>query len=408
MNDAFTKKLLSRFAFTALFASLFLLFTPFEQSGSSPSMAPKYYVAGMALMPLLPLMIIKKIRFHPPVAYVVVIVLTIIFHAALIDPIPPQFILLIITDVSMAIMIYEASFLWKKEFVAAVSLLVLINAVIISIQALMFHFVSHHIFDFHQLIFGSRSRFAEDFLNIARFTGMQVEPGTYANYVGCLLAILIYSADFNKKVFWITLFGIISIFVTNSGSAIYFAPVLMALAGYMWRAEIKRHHVILLALAVFCYLYFSSFLPHLESRFMERDDGTLSHRIVGLNTYAALSVEEKFIGIGFANDPCGGCHYQDIGVAFNLITRGGAIVIIALSILVFRIIRANGLVLAIILCLIPLNEKMFFYEPPIWLFLLFAATGWQRLRSARAARETAAPAAVAVGSVHAGTARGLR
>lgn len=407
MNDAFIQKMLSRFAFTALLASLFLLFTPFEQSGSAPSMAPKYYIAGMALLPLLPLIVIRKISFHAPVALVVVTVLTIIFHAAVIDPIPPQFILLILTDVTIAIMIYEASFIWKKEFIAAISLLIVINAVIISIQALMFHFVSHHIFDFHQLIFGSRSRFAEDFLNIARFTGMQVEPGTYANYVGCLLAILIYSADFNKKVFWVTSFGIISIFVTNSGSAIYFAPVLMALAGYMWRTQIKRHHVILLALAVFAYLYFSSFLPHLESRFMERDDGTLSHRIVGLNTYAALSLEEKFIGIGFANDPCGGCHYQDIGVAFNLITRGGAIVIIALAILVFRIIRVNGLLLAVILCLLPLNEKMFFYEPPVWLFLLFAATGWQRLRSSQPAWDRSTSTA-AGNTVQAGVARGLR
>lgn len=381
MNEALTKKMLSVFAFTALLASLFLLFTPFEQSGSAPSMAPKYYIAGMALLPLLPLIVIRKIQFHAPVAFVVVTLLTVVFHAALVDPIPPQFILLIITDVGIAIVIYEASYIWKKEFVAALSVLVLANAAIIAIQALMFHFVTGHIVDFHYLIFGSHSRFAEDFLNIARFTGMQVEPGTYANYVGALLAVLIYSADFNKKVFWTTLCGIISIFATNSASAIYFAPVLMALAGLLWRSEIKRHHVILLVLAVFAYLYFSSFLPHLESRFMERDDGTLSHRIVGLNSYAALSLEEKFIGIGFANDPCGGCHYQDIGVAFNLITRGGAIVVIALSILVFQMMRVNGVVLAVLLCLLPLNEKMFFYEPPVWLFLLFAATGWQRLRA---------------------------
>jgi hypothetical protein len=118
-------------------------------------------------------------------------------------------------------------------------------------------------------------------------------------------------------------------------------------------------------------------------------------------------VEEKFIGVGFANDPCGGCHYQDIGVAFNLITRGGAIVIMALAILVLRIIWANGLVLAVILCLIPLNEKMFFYEPPIWLFLLFAATGWQRLRSPATAREKTASAGASNG-LQAGVARGLR
>jgi hypothetical protein len=181
----------------------------------------------------------------------------------------------------------------------------------------------------------------------------------------------------------------------------------MALAAFVWRREIRRHHVILLALAVFAYLYFSNFLPHLESRFMERDDGTLSHRIVGLNTYAALSPEEKFIGIGFANDPCGGCHYQDIGVAFNLITRGGAVVIVALSLLAFQIIRTNGLMLSVILCLIPLNEKMFFYEPPIWVFLLFAATGVRRLRSRQPVDRQIAPVSMC-NAVPPGEAPGLR
>jgi hypothetical protein len=394
MDDAFSRRLLSRFAFIAFLASLFFLFTPFEQSGSAPSMAPKYFIAGLSILPLVPVIVLKKITLSGPSVLVLIVLFTIVFHAVAVDPIPAQFVLLIVADLALAVLLYEASRVWKAEFQSAVASLLVVNAAIITVQVLLFHFVTHRIFDFHHFLFGSHSRFSEEFLNIARFTGMQVEPGTYANYVGCLLAILILSAEFSKKVFAIALFSIISILLTNSGSAIYFAPVLMALAAFLWRGEIRRHHVILLVLAVFAYLYFSNFLPHLESRFMERDDGTLSHRIVGLNTYAALSPEEKFIGIGFDNDPCGGCHYQDIGVAFNLITRGGALVIIALSILLFHTIRTNGVLLSVIFCLIPLNEKMFFYEPPIWVFLLFAATGVRRLRSRKTVRGKTASAEI--------------
>ena len=48
---------------------------------------------------------------------------------------------------------------------------------------------------------------------------------------------------------------------------------------------------------------------------------------------------------------------------------------LALLGLLVRMVRVNGLVLATLLVLVPLNEKMFFYEPPVWLFVLFALTG---------------------------------
>lgn len=386
MKQASSNGFSGHLVFAAFLISLFLFTTPFELAGN-PSMFPDYFVAGTAMLLLAPLLLLRPIRLSAPSMLVLGVLCTIILHAAVVQPAPSQFILLIAANIALAVLVYEASFGWKAEFESAVCWLLLLNAAVISLQAVLFYTVSSKIVDFHQMIFGSPARFTEDFLNIARFTGLQVEPGTYANYMGCLLAILVCSCDYSKRVFWVTLISIVSIFITNSGSAIYFAPLLFALAAWRWRDRIRLTHVLTICAAVFVYLYFSSFVQHMETRFMEQDDGSLTHRIVGLNAYAVLGGEEKFIGVGFATDPCRGCHFQDIGALFNLVARGGAVVTVALSLLLFRMVRENGLVLSLILLLIPLNEKMFFYETPLWIFFLFAAT--------RLGRRTPRPAPVA-------------
>jgi hypothetical protein len=286
----------------------------------------------------------------------------------------------------LAILLYETSFHWRKEFVSAVSWLLIINVVVISVQSLLFYAFSFGIYDFHKLLFGSDSRFTEDFLNIARFSGMQIEPGNYANYVACLLAILILSSDFSERMLLVVFFTIISIFLTNSGSSIYFVPVLSALAAYLWRRKIRPYHILILAVAMVVYLHFSGVLVHLENRFFERDDGGLSHRIEGVHAYLSMSLEDKFIGVGFDKDPCVRCYYQDIGVTFNLLTRGGIIVALALGVVLFRIFKVNGAVLSTILFLIPLNEKMFFYEASMWLLIWFAMTGIGSAKSSKPVR----------------------
>jgi hypothetical protein len=245
------------------------------------------------------------------------------------------------------------------------------------------------------MIFGSDSRFVEDFLNIARFSGLQVEPGTYANYMGCLAAILILSSEFNTKFVLTSFMAVLSVFVTNSGSSIYFVPVLIALLGYRWRSKVRVIHIALLVGAVLGYMVASGVLEHLEARFLEHDDGSLLHRVEGVHAWTSLSLDEKFIGVGFGNDPCVRCYYQDIGVVFNLLTRGGMIVTLAFALMLGRIMVANGPVLAFLLILIPINEKMFFYDASIWLFFLFAMTRHVQISSVHgrlSAAEQARPA----------------
>jgi hypothetical protein len=367
-------------AFACFLTALFLLFTPFEQGGTNPSMFPKYFAAGGSLVVLLPLAILARLRFRVESQLVVVVLGMVVFHGLVVNPLPFHFVLLIILNSALAIVIYEASFGWRQEFAAAVSCLLLINAFFITTQALLFHVAGPPIIDFHKMLFGSNSRFVEDFFNIARFPGLQVEPGTYANYMGCLTAILILASTFNTRFLLVCSMAVMSVFVTNSASSIWFVPLLIMLLGYLWRSKVRAWHLILLVLAVAAYMVFSGVLVHLEERFLGRDDGSLTHRLEGMHAWKAMSIEEKLIGVGFGDDPCVRCYYQDIGMAFNLLTRGGLIVTLAFSLIFGRMMLANGVVLAGLLLLFPINEKMFFYEAPIWLFFLFAMTPHVRSR----------------------------
>lgn len=385
MNQRFAARLGSRYAFLALFGALFLLFTPFEQSGPHPTMFPKYFAAGAGMLLLAPLIVLKPLTIRMAAVLASVAVMTIVLHTVLVKPVPAQFTLLILANGALAFMLYEASHSWRSEFVAAVSWLLVINALLIAIQALLFYVLTHSIFDFHKVLFGSDSRFAEDYLNIARFSGIQVEPGTYANYMACLTAVLLLSSRFSARSLWTAFVAVLSIFLTNSGSSVYFVPVLLVLMAYLWRSKIRASHLLVLGAAILAYLLFSGILTHLEDRFFEHEDGSLSHRVEGMHAYVTQSIEEKFFGVGFGSDPCVRCYYQDIGVTFNLVTRGGAVVTLALALLVVRSVAVNGVILASILFLIPLNEKMFFYEAPIWLFLMLAST---RLRARPAARSS--------------------
>jgi hypothetical protein len=165
-----------RLAFPCFLVALFLLFTPFEQGGPNPSMFPKYFAAGGAFAALLPLAILARMRFRVESQLVVVVLGMVVFHGLVVNPLPFHFVLLIIMNTALAIAVYEASFIWRAEFVAAISWLLLVNAIFITMQALLFYVVGGPIIDFHKMLFGSNSRFVEDFLNIAASPGCRWSP----------------------------------------------------------------------------------------------------------------------------------------------------------------------------------------------------------------------------------------
>lgn len=367
------RKILSIFVSFAFIGSLFLFLTPFQDDISN-SMWPKYLAVGTSIFFLAPIIFIKKITISSPSLFIIMAMLAIICHTIFIRPLSFHFNLLIVANFTMAILIYELSQKWQPEFESAVYSLLIANITAIIVQALMFFLYDGKIYDFHKFIFGSDSRFSEDYLGIARFAGMQVEPGTYANNVAYLLAILIITSNFSKKNYWISIFSVVSILLTNSASAIYFASILLVLLLLFWGNRIKISHVIILALAIILYLYSSNIFEHLNSRFSQGNDGSLSFRLIGLKSYWATGLEDKVLGLGFDYQPCFECHYQDIGVIFNLVSSGGILLCLVLSTLLYRSLKLNGILLCVFILALQLNSKMYFYGAPVWLIFLFSLT----------------------------------
>lgn len=371
---AHSSQAFSKIAFTGFLVAAFMLFTPFEDAGSNPTMLPKYLAAGVSMLFLAPLVLMKNLRLREASLLVLVLLLAVDFHATFVKPVPLQFALLVSANFALAIVIYEARFVYRKEFEAAIECLLAINALAIFIQVIIFYFFTHSIYDVHRLVFGSESRVTEEFLNIARFSGLHVEPGTYTNYISCLIIIYVFSSDFSKKVAWIALASLFSILLTHSASAIFFVLVIFLLLWWLWRDRAGFWQVITIIAAVALYVYASNFIAHLQNRFLQGEDGSLSLKLLGINTYLRTGLEEKMIGIGFAENPCGDCHYQDIGVVLNLLSRGGIILAFALVLILARSILLHGLILSVVMFSIPVYCIISFYETPIWLVILFATT----------------------------------
>ncbi len=379
----------SKIAFMAMLVALLLLFTPFEESGARPTMLPKYLAAGASILLLGPLFLFGKIRFTQPSLLVLVILFTLLFHVVIVRPVPPQFALLIAANLALAIGIYEVRFTYKREFEAAVACLLIINVLALVVQMGLFYFVSNTIYDIHKLLFRSESRVVEDYFNIARFSGIQVEPGTYANFVSCLVAIYVFSTEFSKKVAVLAVASTFSVLMTHSASSMFFAAILLVLFGWLWHKRITLLQMLLVLGAIVFYVFASNFVDHLLIRFGDNDP-SLSYKMLGINTYLNSSMEEKFIGFGFGSDPCNECHYQDIGFILNLVSRGGIILLLPFSFLLFRAIRLHGILLATLIFSLPMYCIMYFYEAPIWMFMLFAIERKLLDKQVRAAKPNAA------------------
>lgn len=371
----YRKAIQSHLVSGAFFIALFLIFTPFEDGGS---MLPKHIAAGVSVAVLTPFMLSKSMRLKVPSVYVLLIGLVVALHTIALRTAPAHFTALIATSFVSAVLLYELSFKWADEFENAITTLLVMNIAVIVLQFLLYHLYSTSIVDFHKLVFGSPSRFSEEYLNIPRFSGLQVEPGTYANYIGCLLGIFIMVVRRNRFIPVIVVAGLLSVLLTNSASAIHFVLVVAAMYCLFRKDEINKPLLFGLACVLAIYFFYSGLYEHLLMRFREREDGSLSLRLIGVNSYLKLSGEDKLIGIGFDLDPCRDCHYQDIGVLFNLYTRGGILVALMCSLLFLRSAIQNGVPFFLLAMALLAGEKMYVYEAPVWLFILYVVSALRR------------------------------
>ncbi len=361
----------------AFFGGLFLLYSPFEDP-ETHTMWPRYCAVLVSLACLLPVMLARPIRITLPSVYILIGMSLIVLHTVVFRQVSFIYPFFIAANIFLAVLFYEASKRWPKEFRAALAALLVVSIGALFLQVAMFYLLGGPMVDIHELVFGSASRTAVDFVGINRFSGLQVEPGIYANNMAFLLGAYLFVSGFSKPVYWISILTVISLVVTGSATAVYFTGVLLVLLPFLWSKRIKVWHVLALFVFILVVLASSNILEHMNERFGHNDDGSLSIWKNGLYSYLATGLEEKIIGLGYEHPPCVNCHYQDLGVIFNLVSGGGLLALIVLAMLFSRVARFNGILLTLVIFAMPGNSRMYYYEAPVWMLFLFGQTNLRK------------------------------
>lgn len=371
MKHAPTWNVRSVAAAAAFFGAVFLLYIPFEDRQTN-TMWPRYFAVAVTLLCLLPLMLARPIRITEPSVYVLTGLGIIILHTTVFRQVSFIYPFFVGFNILIAVLIYEASKRWPREFNTALGWLLVSSIVALFAQVFMFYLLGGPIVDIHEMVFNSPSRAAVDFVGINRFSGLQVEPGTYANNTAFLLAAYLFTSGYNRRVYWISILTVVTLLLTGSATSVYFTCVMLLLLPQLWSHRIKIWHVLALFVFILAFLASSNILDHLNERFAHNDDGSLSVWKTGLFSYLATGWEDKVIGLGYEHPPCVDCHFQDLGVTFNLLSGGGLLVLIVLVVLFYRIACFNGILLTLVIFAMPMNSRMYYYEAPVWLLFLFA------------------------------------
>jgi hypothetical protein len=383
----------------AFFGAVFLFYTPFEDLQTN-TMWPRYFAVGVSILCLLPIMLARPVRITVSSMYILVGLLIILLHTIFFKQISFIYPIFVGANILIAVLIYEAHKRWPKEFNAALGWLLAINLAALFVQIAMYYLLGGPIVDLHEMVFNSPSRDAVDFVGINRFSGIQVEPGTYANNMAFLLAVYLFTSGFRKRVYWISILTVLSMLLTGSATSVYFMCVLLVLLPLLWSHSIKTWHVFALFVIVLVFLGSSNILDHLDQRFAHNDDGSMSIWKTGLHSYLATGLEEKIIGLGYEHPPCVNCYFQNMGVIANLLSGGGLLMLMVLVVLFFRLAYFNGILLSLVIFAMPLNSRMYYYEAPVWMLFLFAQTNLRKKHTVPPAQQAlvAAPAVLTTGA----------
>jgi len=376
------------------FGALFLLYIPFEDP-ETHTMWPRYFAVLVAFACLAPIMLARPIRITRPSVYILLGGALIFLHTTVFRRISFIYPFFIGANILIAVLVYEAAKRWPREFNTGVGWLLAASIIALYVQVGSFYLLGGPILDVHDIVFGSASRAAVDFVGINRFSGLQVEPGTYANNTAFLLAAYLFTARFRKMVYWLAILTIISLLLTGSATSVYFTCVMLALLPLLWSQHVRVWHVLALFVCIIAFLASSNILEHLTERFAHNDDGSLSIWKHGLHSYLATGLEDKIIGLGYEHPPCVDCHYQDLGVIFNLVSGGGLLVLMVLALLFYRIALFNGVLLALVIFALPANSRMYYYEAPVWMVFLLAQADLRKRHRVTQALPAPSPAALA-------------
>lgn len=239
------------------------------------------------------------------------------------------------------------------------------------------YFGAGSVVDLHQLLHPySEARIGGAGL-LFRFTGVHIEPGTYANWV--YLLVLLRAVVSGRLFDWIAVAAVTSILLTVSvwgavAVSLYFIGFLLALIAAGRSADRTKLGVVAVLVLVMAFFFFQKFGLAIEEAlnyfFVRAELGDASGT-AKIDAYAGfLNVLGDAVVLGFPLDFdfCSGCASpQDSGIFVNLVVRAGLLVTIFIfSVLLLMFWRMFGF--PVVLVVMPVfTSKVFYFDPIFWM-----------------------------------------
>jgi hypothetical protein len=262
----------------------------------------------------------------------------------------------------------------------AISLLLIFWVLSLLSQIVIYVFTGV-VVDFHQLLHPYSEGRVQDIGSLIRFSGVQIEPGTYSGWVYGLVFLRGISS---RKLFdGLSVVCILSILLTLSAWGII-AVLLYFLAYIFYQYYSGRFvsrgygivlFILLSTLLIIFYFQFSdnfaSALQYLEFRSTLVDDSS-GAKILAYDGFLSHLLRIAVIGTPVDYNYCNGCeHSQDVGIFINLAMRAGLVFATVIFIAIGRnVIERYGVVAC--LTLVPLAfAKYFYFESLFWAIVGF-------------------------------------
>jgi hypothetical protein len=267
-------------------------------------------------------------------------------------------------------------------------------------------FLMGSLLDLHAISHPGSSSRLYGVVDLFRFTGFHIEPGTYSNWLFGL--ILLRGLATNKLFDRVALLAVSSVLLTFSLWGV--AAFLTYLTSYLLTHSRNGFRVatrslgasalVLTLCALIANAQLAEHIPDLIAYFERRselDDVSGTSKLQVFEAIRSLIWRVSLLGIPVNRDFCGGCSSpQDAGLLVNLAVRAGIPMAVAIFIVIGRALyRRHGT--AGLLLLAPLAfAKYFLYEPLFWMIFGYSLIHPVRLTHVRSVPSVPVPGTVQV------------
>lgn len=266
----------------------------------------------------------------------------------------------------------------REGFARVLTALVIFWVVSLLLQVVLY-FGAGSVVDLHRLMHPySEARIGGAGL-LFRFTGVHIEPGTYANWV--YLLVLLRAAVSGRLFDWVAVTAVASILLTVSvwgalAVSLYFAGFFLALiaAGKSTdRAKLGLVAVFMVGVAFLFYHRFGFAIEEAVNYFFfraELGDASGTAKIDAYSGFKKVLGDVVVFGSPLDFDFCSGCASpQDSGLFINTVVRAGLLLAVFIfSVLLMLFWKVFSFSAALVVLPV-FTSKVFYFDPIFWMLV---------------------------------------